>query len=125
MKGPSVLYLIPGLDIIRGVIPDSMHCIFLGVVNLLLTLWLNFPNECYHIIKKDVKNSIAYLLSSVKPPSEMKRVFRSILKYLSVWKASEFRNFIFFYSAAVLKKLLPPAHYSHWFIFSKCSTINF
>jgi len=87
VKGPSVLYLIPGLDIIRGVIPDSMHCIFLGVVNLLLTLWINFPNYSYHINKKDVKHSIDYVLS-VKPPSETKGVFRSILKYLSVWKAS-------------------------------------
>ncbi len=103
VKRPTVLYLIPGLDIIREVIPDSMHCMSLGVVNVLLTLWLNFSNESYNINKKYVKNSIDDVLSGVKPPSEIKRIFISILKYLSVWKASEFRNFLFFYSVAVLK----------------------
>ncbi len=32
VKGPSVLHLIPGFDIIFGMIPDSMHCLLLGVV---------------------------------------------------------------------------------------------
>lgn len=32
VKRPSYLFFIPFLNILDGMIPDSMHCVYLGVV---------------------------------------------------------------------------------------------
>lgn len=31
VKGPSILFLLPGYDFISGLVPDYMHCALLGV----------------------------------------------------------------------------------------------
>lgn len=36
--------------------------------------------------------------------------------HLGEWKASEYRNFLLFYSPVALKKLLPPVYYKHWML---------
>ena len=43
VKGASVLALHQQLDFCRGVVIDSLHCIFLGVVLQLLKLWFDKP----------------------------------------------------------------------------------
>ena len=113
VKGPSVLHLIPGFNIILGMIPDYMHCVLLGVVYQFLTMWLNSPRKDYYIKNP---SKIDSLLNSVKPPSNIRRAFRSIEKYLHVWKASELRTFLLFYSPVVLKLVLAPVFYNHWLL---------
>lgn len=43
--------------------------------------------------------------------------------HLSDWKGSEYRNFLLFYSAVVLKKLLPPVYYKHWMLLVSATRI--
>lgn len=43
VKEPSYLYLIPILNIIDGMIPDCMHCVYLGVVKQFLALLTESP----------------------------------------------------------------------------------
>ena len=106
IKGPTILFLVPLLNI-TGLIPDEMHCAYLGVVLQFIKLWLGSPGEPYYIPKCSL---IDEELTNVKLPNEILRDFRNMANNLADWKASEFRNFLLFYSPIVLKKLLPPPH---------------
>ncbi len=43
-------------------------------------------------------------------------MYRSIVKYVNVWKASELRNFLLFYSPVVLKLVLDTPYYNNWLL---------
>ena len=45
VKGPSLLSLLPQFDIVRGMVPDYMHCICLGIVKQMATLWFDAKNH--------------------------------------------------------------------------------
>lgn len=49
VEGMSLSYLLPFFDIIKGVVPDNMHCILLGIVKQFLNLWLISSNEPFFI----------------------------------------------------------------------------
>ncbi len=115
IKGPSILFLIPFFNVITGVIPDVMHCAYLGVVSQFIKLWLiGSVGEPYYIPNVSL---IDDELSRLKVPNEILRDFRKMSDNLGDWKASEFRNFLLFYSPVVLKKLLPQVYYKHWLLF--------
>lgn len=60
------------------------------------------------------------ILYSIKPPSEITRVPRSITEY-KMWKASEWKNFLLYYSLPCLQGIRMPKKYiDHWF-FLVCS----
>lgn len=100
VKGPSYLYLIPLLNIMDGMIPDSMHCVYLGVVKQFLALWTESPAGCaYHIDAQ----AIDVILLTIKPTSDIIRLIRSFSVFGKYWKASEYRNFLLLYSAGILK----------------------
>jgi hypothetical protein len=115
VKGMSLLYLLPFFDVIKGVVPDYMHCILLGIVKQFLNLWLTSTNEPFHI-----KNGklIDEIILTACPPDEIRRVLRS-LDHRLIWKASEFRVWLLFYSPVVLRHLLPHKYYKHWLILVK------
>ena len=48
MKGPTVLGLHPFLDLVKGVVVDDLHGVFLGVTLTLLRLWLDKANRSKH-----------------------------------------------------------------------------
>ena len=52
----------------------------------------------------------------MKPPVEIVRIYRSLERYFSDWKASELRYFLLFYSPVDLKKYLPLKYYKHWLL---------
>lgn len=113
IKGTSILFFIPFLNVITGLIPDIMHCVYLGVVSQFINLWLGSPGQPYYIPKSSL---IDDELDNFKVPNEILRDFRNMSDHLSDWKASEYRNFLLFYSAIALKKLLPPVYYKHWML---------
>lgn len=111
----SLLYLLPFFDIIKGVVPDYMHCILLGIVKQFLNLWLTTTSEPFFM--KDAKLVDEIILSAC-PPDEIRRVLRP-LDHRLVWKASEFRVWLLFYSPIVLKHLFPLKYYKHWLLLVK------
>jgi len=115
VKGMSLLYLLPFFDIIKGVVPDYMHCILLGIVKQFLNLWLTSTNEPFFITDYKLIDEI---ILTACPPDEIRRVLRS-LDHRLIWKASEFRVWLLFYSPIVLKHLLPRKYYKHWLILVK------
>ena len=98
--GISLLHLLPHFDIVCGMIPDTMHAVYLGITKMFLEIWLTIPGKCFSLSKRDIDNS----LKSLKPPLEIARMYRSLEKNFADWKASEFRNFLLVYSPVVLKK---------------------
>jgi hypothetical protein len=112
VKGPTVLSTIPVFDVAKGFVPDYMHSVLLGVVRQFVYMWLDSKNhEKPFYLGKRVRD-IDVLLLNLRPPSEIKRVPRS-LEQRKYWKASEWRNFLLFYYV-YLKNFLPRLYFDHW-----------
>lgn len=113
VKGPSILALVPGFNLSFGFVPEYMHSVLLGVVRQFLFLWFDSTSHSkpYYLGRKisDIDNT----LLEIKPPSTIKRLPRS-LTYRKYWKASEWRNFLLFYSPIVLKPYFPREFFRHW-----------
>ena len=117
VKGYSWLMFVPGFDIIKGIAIDYMHCVLLGIMKMLMTLWFDkaHASEPWNISKK--VELVDKRLLSVSPPNCISRSPRSIVKDLSHWKASEFRSFLFFYGIPCLWNILPEEYLQHFILF--------
>lgn len=121
VKGPSLLYLIPGFNVGNALIPDIMHCLFLGVDKHFLNVWKSEPNQPYYV--KDLDKKLDSIIRMVRPPDELPRAVRSIVQYGRNWKANEHKGFLLLYSSVALRKLLRPAFYKHWLLLVNASII--
>ena len=115
IKGPTLLAALMEFDIVKSVIPDSMHCLWLGIVVQFRKLWESSTEKAYYI--KNMNVEIDKYICKVKPPNEIHRTPRSLVNFGSDWKATENRTFCFFYSPIALKDLLPLEYYEHWLLF--------
>ena len=97
-----------------------MHCVFLGIVKQFLSLWLE-SKDCVYSISS--AKSFDEALAKMKLPDEILRCYRSYERYGKKWKASEYRNWLLFFSPVVLKSLLPREHYRHWLYLVNCCRI--
>ena len=113
VKGASPLLLIPYFNIIDGFVVDYMHCIMLGVARHMSVLWLEKSNEPWYIGNKI--NNMNDMLLKIKPPSNITRAPRSFHERAQ-WKASEWRNWLLFYSLFVLHGVLPQVYYNHFLL---------
>ncbi|XP_057318048.1 uncharacterized protein LOC130663030 isoform X1 [Microplitis mediator] len=89
-----------------------MHSVLLGVVKQFLSLWMNSGGKCS--IKNKV-NDIDAILLNIRPPQFFNRMPRTITEYAR-YKASEFYNFLLFYSVPVLIDILPKVYFQHWLL---------
>ena len=92
---------------------DTMHYVFLGLTNQLLTLrfdkqYSDKEFSLYHVIKL-----VDSRILSIIPPSYIQRRPRSIENHLGYWKLSELKNWFYNISLIVLEDLLPPTYYEH------------
>lgn len=78
VKGISALITLPLFDISKGVIVESMHAVYLGVVKQHMTLLLTSTNALYYVGNPDLCKIIDECLLSIKPPSRRSRKPRSI-----------------------------------------------
>lgn len=97
------------IDMIKAFPLDYMHLICLGVMKRLLTIWIK-GNAVYKENKftSRISNAISLLLEDCGKtiPKEYYRAIRG-LKYISFWKATEFRTFLLKTGPVVLKNYLP------------------
>ena len=112
VKGPSAFMLIPHFDLVQGFIVDYMHCIDLGILRQLASLWLDSLNHEAPWYVGTKIDDIDSKLTKMHPPSNITRTPRS-LKLRAYWKASEWRAFLHFYGPLVLKSVLPNKYYQH------------
>lgn len=116
VKGPSPLILLPSFDIIKGFIPDYMHCSCLGVVRQFVNLWFDphYANKDFHLTSRQL-NDLDKDLCKIQPPNEMRRNPRRLSERV-YWKASEWRAFALLYSPVILRNVLPGLYYKHWML---------
>ena len=113
VKGATLLLLVKHFNIVDGFVVDYMHCVLLGVVRQLCTLWLEKTQEAWYVGNKIV--SLDQTLLSIKPPSNLTRTPRSLMQRAQ-WKASEWRNWLLFYSLFTLQGVLPSNYFAHYLL---------
>ena len=113
IKGPSWLMKLKHYDIIKGTSIDYMHCVLLGVMKLLMSLWFNttHKHERYYIGRK--VGLVDQRLSEINPPSIITRRPRGS-EHFKFYKASEYRSFLLYYSLPILHDILPQVYWNHY-----------
>jgi hypothetical protein len=116
MKGYSILSRIPQFDLVRGVVVDGMHCLNLGVTKALITLWLNGKvGSVYRLSKNSIQVMDGYL-QKLCVNRTIHRSPRKISDFCH-WKASEYKNFLLYYSLPLLFNILPALYHDHLILF--------
>jgi len=116
IKGKTILSYIPEFDIIKGLVPEYLHCSILGTARQFAKLWFDSKNkdEPFYIgLSKDV---ISDRLRLFRPPSYVSRPARGI-EDMRFWKGHEWYWWVFAYSVMVLKGILPTRYLKHWLLF--------
>ena len=104
-KGTTIINEIPNLGMVSNVPRDYMHLICLGVTRKLLFLWKYGPIE-----NRLTTNSILLISDRLETafkhmPTDFARRPRS-LKYIKLWKATEFRQFLIYTGPIVLQNIV-------------------
>lgn len=113
--GESSLVRIPELDMIKQIPIDSMHCVHLGVMKKLLSIWFvtkpksnkYLSNDCFKAVSESIKKLKGCL------PSEFHRNLRS-LDAINKYKAKELRMFLLYIGPFVLRNQLSKERFSHF-----------
>lgn len=113
VKGVSLLMLLPTFNITVSFPPEYMHAVLLGVVKYFFFMWFDSKyNQCTWYIgsKKFIFND---RLLNIHPPCELTRTPRA-LEDMKLYKASEWKNMLLYYSLPCLQGLLPNNYFKHW-----------
>lgn len=123
VKGPSRLSLLMP-DYVIGIAIDSMHALYEGVAKKLMRLWFDSQFSTSPFSLRKVMAEIDSLFIAIKPPKFIHRLPGSIFKYHN-WKASEFKNWLFYFSVPILKDFMRPDFFHHYLLFvSSISILN-
>ena len=117
VKGFSILSLILStFDIIRGIVFDSMHCVDLGVMKQLISLWFDSKYSAKPwYLGSFISSQINQKLSNIIPPSNVSRLPGNLISR-STWKTSEWRNLLLYYGMFIFKGFLPEEFYNHFLL---------
>ena len=110
----SPLHLLPAcveLDLVNCFPVDYMHCVLLGVTRQLFALWFE-PSDQPYCIRKSMRE-IDDDLIKIRPPDDISRLPRSLLTYKK-WTATEWRNWLLYYSVPLLRGILRDRYFRHW-----------
>ena len=118
IKGPCWFSQCESYDVIKSNCVDYMHCVLLGVMKRLISIWFykEFSNDQSSFYDKI--DEVNLRLLKLKPPYFIRRAPRS-LNDLKYWKASEFRSFLLFYGPVILSDILSHSYYSHFLLLSE------
>ena len=111
IKGQTYLsnwLLLPKCSII-----DYMQASLLGTTKHMFNIFLSAKCRTKDYYLGSKLNDIDKLLVQIKYPSEFSRQQRSI-SHLQYFKASEYRNLIFYAALPILKYFLPSLYYNHF-----------
>ena len=99
VKKASALLKLKEFNIVRGFVPDAMHCVSLGICRQFSNYWFSTLNGPFSLANK-IKY-IDKILTSSKVPTQLARSPRSI-KERKYWKAREWDNFLLHFSIPIL-----------------------
>ncbi|XP_067207385.1 uncharacterized protein [Linepithema humile] len=112
VKGRSIIAALPLIDVGTCFMPEYMHSVLLGVVKQFMVLWFEKTGDW------NVKHFMAEIdtrLLNILPPDTFSRLPRSIFHFKS-YKASEFYNWLLFYSVPIMIDYLPEKYFQHWLL---------
>jgi hypothetical protein len=95
-----------------------MHLVMEGTVKRLINLWTeskNISNNFYAGKPAELK-LLENKFKKIKLPSELPRTSLSLLN-VKMWKASDFRNFIYYTSISLLDNVLGVEYFDHLIIY--------
>lgn len=119
VKGTSIVLQLPIFHIIWSFPPEYLHSVAEGVAELVSNLLFDSKHHAADwYLGKEIEE-IDNILLSIQAPTELTRCPQSI-KNRGHWKASEWKNFILYYSLVCLRKLKTTRkskYYQHWFLF--------
>ncbi|XP_064468545.1 uncharacterized protein LOC135379694 [Ornithodoros turicata] len=111
IKGLSPLINLQGFDFAWSVCPDYMHCVLEGVVKQMTETWLSdTDSEAY--IGRNV-DEVDARLSRIRPPISFSRLPRSVNER-ALWKAIEWRFWLFYYCLPCVQGILPNRFFLHF-----------
>ena len=115
VKGPSWFGALKSYDTVQGLQVDYMHSVLIGVVSSFTNLWFDSSNskQQWYIGKYNVV--VDERIKNIRPPDRISRIPRPISERCH-WKASEFRNWLLYYSPVLLFGILPNAYYNHYIL---------
>ncbi|XP_051967505.1 uncharacterized protein LOC127632781 isoform X1 [Xyrauchen texanus] len=106
-----------GVGLVSSFVLDYMHLVCLGAMRQLIYLWLKGPLKC----RQSVKNltMISAFMASVRQylPRNFSRKPRSLLE-ISMWKATELRQFLLYTGPVVPLKNIPDTMYRNLILLS-------
>lgn len=114
VKGLSPLARLEHFNMAESFVPDYLHAVLLGVVKQITGLWFDNKVDAVQLKSPRVSHQIDERLKSVRPPSEVTRLPRSV-NQRRMWKGSEWKTFLFI-SPFVLLGLLPSLYFNHWLL---------
>ncbi|KYN06213.1 hypothetical protein ALC62_02846 [Cyphomyrmex costatus] len=115
IKGYSIMSEVPLFNIVTSLVPDYMHALLLGVVYAFCEIWFSSEHHQSPWYLGLQENEISNRLQNLMPTSEITRLPSSIKKRY-MWKASELRYFLLYYSIPVFKNIMQSKYYKHWFL---------
>ncbi|XP_074107779.1 uncharacterized protein LOC141533026 isoform X2 [Cotesia typhae] len=110
--GPSQLMNLKYFDIVDGMSPDYMHAILLGVIKQHSEILFTAFGKDYYVGNPNQLEALNVKLLSFKHPSCITRSPRS-LHEREMWKATEWRSWLLFYSLICFKGILPQKYLDH------------
>ena len=114
----SILLELPYYNVIRFCVVDPMHNLLLGTAKHMMLIWTSTG-----IINKSDFGSIQEKVDSFITPPEIGRIPLKISSSFAGFTAEQWRNWTLIYSLYSLKGILPPRHYSCWFLFVKATSL--
>lgn len=118
VKTMSCMVAAKEFDLANGYCIDYMHCVLLGVVPKLFSLWFDSSNhkELYYV-KPKMQEILSKRLTQITPPSEISRKPKSISDRPH-FKANEYRNLLLYYLSYSLSGLLSKKYMEHFTLLS-------
>ena len=91
-----------------------MHCVIEGVTKKLGELWFDtqFSEKSFNI--SNLIDIVDEKLLLIEPPAYVVRRSRSLKTHFKYWKASEHKNWFYYFSIPILNGLLPPEYLNHY-----------
>ncbi|XP_039311945.1 uncharacterized protein LOC105207063 isoform X1 [Solenopsis invicta] len=115
VKGFSLTMFIPLFNIIYSFPPEYIHCVLLGVCKTFATMWFdskNFQKPWYIGTRVNLYDQ---KLKKIMPCHEISRTTDSIENF-GLWKASQWKHHLLYYSLVCLKDILSLRYYKHWLL---------
>ena len=101
VKKATPLLNLRKFNIIDGFVPDSMHCIALGIVRQFSDYWFQTSGNPFSISKANIRRIDNYL-NHLKVPTQVARLSRPIADR-RFWNSRELENWLLYYSLPALK----------------------